>query len=187
MRIKPLLFFLIVGSIATLFIYREASKTGKPGIISVGQQAPDFTTKDETGKEVKLSDFRGKLVFLNFWATWCAPCIEEMPEMDTLNEKFKDRKFQMMAVSVDHNWEVVKDFYAKLNLDIPTYLDPGQQVRNSYKVRGYPETFLIDRNGYVVKYIIGPQRWSDPKVMATIEKFIKDQETNPSVPNETRL
>lgn len=187
MRIKPLIFFVVVGSIAALFIYREASKTGQPGVISVGQQAPDFTIKDENGKQVKLSDFRGKLVFLNFWATWCAPCIEEMPEMDTLNQKFKDRKFQMMAVSVDNNWEVVKDFYNKHNLEIPTYLDPGQQIRNSYKVRGYPETFILDRNGSVLKYIIGPQRWSDPKMMATIEALIQAQENSPPVPNETRL
>ena len=187
MRIKPILFFVIVGGIAALFVYREASKTGRPGVISVGQQAPDFVTKDETGKEVRLSDFRGKLVFLNFWATWCLPCIEEMPEMQTLNEKFKDRKFQMMAVSVDTNWQIVKDFYKKHNIDVPTYLDPGQQARNTFKVRGYPETFIIDRNGSVLKYIIGPQPWSDPKVMGTIEKMITDQENAPPVSNETRL
>ena len=188
MRIKPILFFVIVGAIAALFIYRESTKTGKPGVISVGQQAPDFVTKDESGKEIRLSDFRGKLVFLNFWATWCAPCIEEMPDLNTLNETFKDRKFQMMAVSVDTNWKVVKDFYEKHNIAIPTYLDPGQQARNTYKVRGYPETFIIDRNGSVLKYVIGPQRWSDPRIMATIEAMIKEQESAPAVvPDETRL
>jgi len=176
------------GSIAALFVYREKTRVGQPGVISVGQQAPDFTIKDASGKPVKLSDSRGKLVFLNFWATWCEPCVDEMPEMNTLNEKFKDRKFQMMAVSVDNSWDVVKDFYEKHALDMPTYLDPGQQVRSLFNVHGYPETFIIDRNGSVLKYIIGPQHWSDPKVMAMIESMVKDQETNTtSVPNETRL
>jgi thiol-disulfide isomerase/thioredoxin len=135
-----------------------------------------------------LSDFRGNLVFLNFWATWCAPCIEEMPDLNALNAKFKDRKFKMMAVSVDTNWEVVKEFYTKLNIDIPTYLDPGQQARSEYMVRGYPETFIIDRNGSVLKYVIGPQKWMDPRVLATIEAMLKEQETaGAAVPNETRL
>ena len=155
MRIKPILFFLVVGGIAGLFIYREKTKVGQPGVISVGQQAPDFSIKDAEGKLVKLSDYRGKVVFLNFWATWCAPCVEEMPEMNVLQEKYKDRKFQMMAISVDNSWDVVRDFYEKHNLDMPTFLDPGQQVRSMYKVRGYPETFVIDGKGSVRKYKIG--------------------------------
>jgi len=187
MRIKPILFFLIVGAIAGLFVYRERNRVGQPGVVSVGQQAPDFAIKDESGKLVKLSDSKGKLVFLNFWATWCEPCIEEMPEMQTLNEKFKDRKFQMMAISVDNSWDVVKDFYDKHNLGMPTFLDPGQQVRSLYKVRGYPETFIIDGKGSVVKYIIGPQHWSDPKLVSMIETMVKEQEANPAVPDETRL
>jgi peroxiredoxin len=80
---------------------------------------------------IKLSDYRGKLVFLNFWATWCLPCVEEMPEMETLKNTFKDRKFQMLAVSVDTDWDVVKKFYKEHNLTIPAGLDPGHQISSS--------------------------------------------------------
>src|SRR5262245_24361556 len=95
-RIKAIIFFVLVGSAAGFFVYREVTRVGAPGVINIGQQAPDFSIKDEQGRVVKLSDLRGKVVFLNIWGTWCQPCIAEMPEMETLFQRFKDRKFQMM-------------------------------------------------------------------------------------------
>jgi peroxiredoxin len=182
-RLKPLIFFLIVGSIAGYFVYREVTRVGKPGVLNIGQQAPDFTLKDENGRLVKLSDYRGKLVFLNFWATWCGPCVDEMPEMETMNKLFKDRKFQMLSVSIDIKWDVVKDFYKKYNLTIPVILDPGQQVaRDLYKATGWPETFLIDPNGYLIKHVIGPAHWADPRVMAQIEQMIPEEQARLQIP-----
>jgi peroxiredoxin len=174
-RVKPIIFFLVVGSIAGYFVYQEVTRVGSPGVINIGQQAPDFTIKGEDGREIRLSDYRGKLVFLNFWATWCVPCVEEMPAMEVLKNSFKDRKFQMLAVSVDTNWDVVKKFYKEHNLTIPAFLDPGHQLSNLYRVFKYPETFLIDGNGYVVKHT-WVERWADPRVMATVETLIQQQE-----------
>src|ERR1051326_7887498 len=102
-RLKDIFFFLVVGSVAGFFVYREVTRVGEPGIINVGQKAPDFSIKDQSGRLVKLSDFRGKVVFLNFWATWCQPCIREMPYMQKLNDRLKGRDFQMLAVSVDND------------------------------------------------------------------------------------
>ncbi len=176
-RLKPILFFLIVGSIAGYFVYHEVTRVGKPGIVNIGQQAPDFTIKDENGHEVKLSDYRGKLVFLNFWATWCVPCVDEMPEMETMNRVFKDRKFQMMAVSIDIQWDTVKKFYQEHHLSIPAYLDPGQHVaRDLYKATGWPETFLIDANGFVLKHVVGPAHWADPRVITEVQAMIPQEE-----------
>ena len=176
-RLKPILFFLIVGSISGYFVYREATRVGRPGIVNVGEQAPEFTIKDESGHEVKLSDYRGKLVFLYFWATWCVPCVDEMPEMELMHKILKNRKFQMLAVSIDIKWDTVKDFYKKYNLTIPVLLDPGQQVaRDLYKATGWPETFLIDSNGFVRKHVVGPAHWADPRVMAEVEAMIPQEE-----------
>src|SRR5207237_4252384 len=99
-RLRAIVFFLFVGSIAGYFVYKEATRVGTPGIVNIGQMAPDFTIKDQNGHTVKLSDYRGKVVFLNFWATWCVPCVEEAPEMEKLNNTLKDRKFQMLTVAV---------------------------------------------------------------------------------------
>jgi peroxiredoxin len=176
MRLKPIFFFAVVGALAAFLVLRQAGQSGKPGVINIGQLAPDFTIKDQSGKEIKLSDFRGQLVFLNFWATWCVPCIDEMPDMEVVNREFKDRKFKMIAVSVDTDWDVVSDFYKEHHLTLPTYLDPGRKVYTAYHATGVPETFIMDRNGYVVKYIIGPRKWADPQEMTQLETLIRDQE-----------
>jgi peroxiredoxin len=181
-RLKAIIFFVAVGSIAGYFVFKEATRVGQPGIINIGQQAPDFALKDQQGRPVKLSDHRGKVVFLNLWGTWCVPCVEEMPTMETLYHKFKNRKFEMMAVSIDNDWETVNQFYKEHNLTLPTYLDPGHQIANLYKVFKFPETFLIDENGYVVKHT-WVENWAAPRAIATIEDLVKKAETK----QETRL
>jgi peroxiredoxin len=95
--------------------------------------------------------------------------------MERLNNTYKDRKFQMLAISVDNNWEQVHSFYKDYNLTLPAFLDPGHQVSNLYKVFQYPETFLIDGNGYVVKHTWA-ERWDDPRMMSYVESLIRKEE-----------
>jgi peroxiredoxin len=174
MQIKPLLFFIAVVSLALFIVFKGV---GPSTNVKIGEPAPDFTIKDESGKEVKLSDFRGSLVFLNIWATWCVPCVDEMPEMELMKNAFKDRKFQMMAVSLDTEWDAVKKFYDEHSLTIPVYLDPGRNVYAAYKATGVPETFVIDRNGILIQRYIGQKRWSTPQMMGAFDAMIKEQET----------
>ena len=176
-RVKAIVFFLAVSAVAGFFVYREVTRVGEPGVINVGQLAPDFSIKDQNGKTIKLSDYRGKAVFLNFWGAWCQPCIAEMPEMEILNQKLKDRRFEMIAISIDNDWDLVNQFYKEHNLRMPTYLDPGHQVANLYKVYKYPETFLIDANGYVVKHT-WQEHWANPRVMAVVENLVRQAEGN---------
>jgi len=171
-RVKAVVFFLVVAVIAGYFVYKEATRVGTPG----GQMAPDFTIKDQSGRPIKLSDYQGKVVFLNFWATWCVPCVEEAPEMEKLNARLKDRKFQMLTVAIDTDWKPVNEFYAVHNLTVPVFLDPGQQIaRGLYKITGVPETFLIDANGHVVRHTFG-EHWADPRIVSYIESLIRQQE-----------
>ena len=175
-RIKAILFFLVVSSVAGFFVYREVTRVGEPGVINIGQQAPDFSIKDQQGRLIKLSDYRGKVVFLNIWATWCLPCIKEMPAMQVLNQRLKDRKFQMLPISIDNGWEEVNKFYKDYSLTLPAFLDPGRQIANVYKVYKVPETFLIDANGSVVKHT-WQEDWSNPRAVAIVENLVRQAET----------
>ena len=150
-------------------------RDGLGGIVAIGQKAPDFKLKGAAGKEVHLSDFKGKLVFLNFWATWCAPCVEEMPDMELLYRSMTDKNFEMVAVSADVDYANVKAFYSQHQLTLPNYPDPGQSVARDYHTTGFPETFLIDGNGYIRKHYIGPQKWISPQVLSLIDKMVQEQ------------
>ena len=175
-RLKPVVFFILVGSVAAYFVYKEMTRVGKPGMVNVGELAPDFTIKDQAGKEIKLSDYRGKVVFLNFWATWCIPCVEEMPSMEVMHKAFQPpRPFQMLAISVDNDWKEVNEFYIDHQLTLPSFLDPGRQVAGVYKVNKYPETFIIDPKGYVLKHTWA-ENWASPKLMDYVDSLIRQEE-----------
>jgi peroxiredoxin len=172
-RLKPILFFVLVAALAAFIVTRRPAAKS----LNVGDPAPDFVTRDESGKEVRLSDLRGNVVFLNFWGTWCLPCRAEMPDMEKVNNRFKDRNFKMMAVATDTDWEAVKKFYAEHNLTLPAYLDPGRQVSEKYYVSKYPETYLIDGRGVVVKHYINLQPWTSPNMIEYFEELIEKEET----------
>jgi peroxiredoxin len=176
-RLKPILFFAVVAAAALFFVLRKPASAE----VNVGDVAPEFAIKDYMGKELKLSDYRGNVVFLNFWYTTCPPCVREMPDMELMNRVFKDRKFKMVPVSVDTNFDDVKKFYENYKLtSMPMYLDPGKQVANRYNVYKFPETYIIDGNGIVLKHYIGEKAWSNPTYMSTIEEFINKQEAPPA-------
>jgi len=177
MRLKPVLFFLIVGGLCTYLVVQQA-KEGAPGMINIGQMAPDFTIKDQSGKSVNLSDYRGNLVFLNFWASWCDPCIDEMPALETMNNSYKGRKFKMLTVSTDVNPDNAAEIYKKLNLHYSWYADPGRQVAGKYHVEKYPETFIIDANGHVLRHF-----WQvNTTLMSQIDGYLRNQEAAAATP-----
>src|SRR5438034_300145 len=135
--------------------------------------APDFVVPDLAGRTVRLSGLRGKVVVLNLWATWCAPCIEEMPSMERLYGRLRDTDFALLAISQDEDGKrVVAPFVERMHLTFPVLLDPERQVGDRYGVTGYPETFLIARNGYVVEHVVGPRDWAAPDEIAALEALI---------------
>jgi peroxiredoxin len=126
----------------------------------VGKPAPDFTLLDMQGRQVSLSQFRGKVVILNFWATWCPPCRKEMPSMERLYRDFKEKDMVMLAVNVDENGkQAVREFLQRMPYSFPILLDNENIAQNSYGVFRLPESFVIDRNGVVIEKIIGACNW----------------------------
>ena len=129
-----------------------------------GFPAPDFSLPDLNGRVQRLSDFRGKIIFLNVWATWCPPCRMEMPSMERLYRQFKDRDFVMLAVSQDAEGATpVRSLVDELGITFPILLDPEAAVSHRYGVTGYPETFVIDRSGKVIEHFIGPEDWTSAR------------------------
>jgi peroxiredoxin len=135
----------------------------------VGTQAPEFSLSDLSGRAVRLANLRGRVVFLNVWATWCEPCRQEMPAMQSLYNRLRGPDFEMLAVSADQDGrEAVAQFASELGLTFPVLPDPDLEIARRYRVTGYPETFVIDRNGRIVAHAIGPRDWDGP---ASIEAF----------------
>ncbi len=135
--------------------------------------APDFAVPDLGGRTVRLSALRGKVVLLNLWTTWCPPCRDEMPSMERLHQRLRGRDFQLLAVSQDEDGRrVVESFVREMKLSFPVLVDPERQVGERYGVWGYPETFLIDREGRIVERVIGPRDWSAPEAVAQIERLL---------------
>ena len=136
----------------------------------VDNMAPDFTLTNIRGEEVSLSQYRGKVVILNFWATWCPPCREEMPSMEALHQKYKDKGLVMLAVNVDENGAAaVKKFLQKTPYSFPILIDTKNVAQKSYGVFRFPESFIIDRNGVVVEKIIGGRDWMSDGAFKLIE------------------
>jgi len=135
--------------------------------------APDFAVPNLSGQAVRLSALRGKVVVLNLWTTWCPPCRDEMPSLERLYARLRDRDFELLAVSQDEDGKrVVEPFVREHRLSFLVLIDPEHQVGDRYGVWGYPETFVIDRNGYVVERVIGPRDWGSSQAVAALESLI---------------
>ena len=135
----------------------------------VGNPAPDFTVQD-ADRKVTLHDLRGKIVVLNFWATWCPPCVEEMPSLVRMQSNLKDRVV-VLAVSVDDDERSYRTFLKKNNVDLLTVRDPQQKSNELYGTFKFPETYIIDRQGVVQRKFIGPVDWTRPDVVEYLNKL----------------
>lgn len=142
------------------------------GAAAVGQPAPTFTLTDLQGKEWSLAELRGKVVFLNFWATWCPPCLQEMPSMAALNKQLAGQPFQMITVLFNDRPEYAWNLVRKMGLDLPVLVDGAGSVSTQYGLTGVPETFIIDPQGILREKFIGPLDWGSPKALALVRQYL---------------
>lgn len=159
-----LLVLLVVGGAGLIVLLQTKDTTfappGEPQL-GKGAAAPNFTLPDLTGKTVSLSDYRGKVVLLNIWATWCPPCVEEMPSMEKLYQKMKGEAFEILAVSLDESGaEVVAPFMKKHKLSFPALIDSAGTLKELYQTTGIPESLIITKDGVILEKIIGPRDWA---------------------------
>jgi peroxiredoxin len=175
---------LVAVGVVLFFLVRNLLSPPGPDIttgeapVAAGDVAADFKLESLSGGAVKLSSLRGKVVFLNVWATWCGPCREEMPSMETLYEAFKGRKdFVILAVSQDRRGRAaVQPYVEKNHFHFDILLDPDNVVGDTYNVSGVPETFIIDRKGRIVAHHMGAFDWSQTDVRQALNELLDSKE-----------
>ncbi len=197
---KSFLNLIVVAAIVVLAVLAVAfivvGQKGKYRPVVAGTAAIDFTLPDLKGSEKSLSETRGKVVFLNFWATWCKPCEDEMPAMQALYGRLKGQPFEMVAVSVDKpgffiglkrtvlslfgseastdDSEVVREFVQRHKLTFTVLHDRSGKVKDAYKTIGVPETFIIDQNGVIAEKVLGPRDWTRLDNIRTILELLQN-------------
>jgi peroxiredoxin len=163
----------LITFVSPVFAKADRPLTSPGGSVEIGAVAPDFTLKTLDGSTVSLSQFRGKVVFLNFWASWCPPCRAEMPSMERLHEVFADRGLVMLAVNVEQDQRSVQGFLDKHPHTFPVLFDPEGQAQDLYQVFRFPETFLIDKEGKIVERFLGARDWSSVDFLKLFDSLLK--------------
>jgi cytochrome c biogenesis protein CcmG/thiol:disulfide interchange protein DsbE len=143
--------------------------------IKGNRKVPNFCLQDLSGRKVELQDFKGKVIFLNFWATWCGPCKEEMPSMEWLWQQFKEKDFVFLSVSVDYEGiKHVKEFIERHRYTFHVLVDPKCQALDLYEVKGIPTTFIIDKRGRMRGKTVSARDWKNPHVTTLLKQLIEE-------------
>ena len=143
----------------------------KIGRVAPGTMAAPFDLKSMDGTSVQLSQLKGKVVVLNFWATWCGPCKDEMPAFERLRQQLDPERFALLTITTDLQRDGIKHFLANLNVRLPVLFDEDQDVSQAYLVRALPTTVFIDRQGMLLGRAVGPREWDAPDAVRTLQSL----------------
>jgi peroxiredoxin len=165
---KRLISVIVILGAAMLFAACEKT----PELAAVGKPAPDFSLVDRQGRTWKLSALRGQVVFVNFWATWCPPCLQEMPSMQKLFSSMPQDRFKMLAILYKDEPAAADRMALQHQYTFPILVDPGSRVGRAYGLTGVPETFIIDKEGVLREKFIGPVQWDAPGARQMLMKYL---------------
>lgn len=160
--------FHVVAAVSAILLCAGCYTGSRPP--HVGSQAKAFSVTD-SDHTVSLSQYRGQVVLVNFWATWCPPCVEELPSLMTLQERMKGRGVVVLGVSIDVDGDAYHRFLKLHNINFVTVRDPEQKVAAMYGTSGWPETYIIDREGVLRRKFVGPVDWNAPDIVAFLSRM----------------
>ena len=172
-----------IASFLVILLVVFACKSGRTRL-TPGQRPPDFVLPDLAGVETTLNDFRGKLLVLNFWGTWCEPCVAEMPALQRLQNQLGERGLQVLAISVNDSQDNLRRFKRRHNLTFPLLYDASGEIGEKYGLTGVPETFVIDQEGRLVLMpdlesgqplvrVVGPRRWDSRRAIVRFTRLLE--------------
>jgi cytochrome c biogenesis protein CcmG/thiol:disulfide interchange protein DsbE len=168
---KIILLMLLLAGIAALALSLRHRGAAKPAV--VGLYAPDFRVRDMSGKTFTSADFKGKAVFVNFWASWCSPCREEMPTVNALFNKMKDSKdFVMITILYNDSPVTALGYMKSKGYDFPVYTDVDGSSASNFGLTGVPETYIIGKSGVLRRKVIGPDDWTSPDELKLISSLL---------------
>ena len=161
----------LIAAIAVVYVFAMPSyRQGEPSV--AGRGAPDFML-EMSGRPVRLADLRGKVVVLDFWASWCAPCVEEMPALNALQQRIAAQGGVVVGVSEDDDPAAYARFLTDQHVSFPTYRDPTKKIAATYGTSAFPEAYIISRDGHIARKVVGPQDWSNPELTSAIDTLLR--------------
>ena len=160
----------IAVTLAALFYLLADTLTER--IVNQGDSAVAFSIKSDQGREISLKNYPGKVLVLNFWASWCKPCVDEMPSLNEFSKRMAKEGVTVVGISVDHDEAKYKKFLKDANIAFDTYRDEKADISAAYGTYKYPETYIIDKQGKVIEKIIGEKFWLDPNVINSIRRLL---------------
>ena len=164
--VKMLVLLLILGG--AIFL---AWRLRQPRLVDIGERAPDFTLPALNRGSLSLRDFKRQVVVLNFWATWCPPCVDEAPGLEKFAEQMRHQGVSVVGVSVDQDVEALQTFAAQQHLSFLILRNPDQSIAHRYGTFKFPETYIIDVDGKVAEKLIGAVDWQDPRLTAFVQEL----------------
>jgi thiol-disulfide isomerase/thioredoxin len=177
---KKMIFLIgVLFLLSNLSAYGQGSALfSKIGIQSISDKknTPDFCLQELNSEKFGSKTLKGKIIFINFWTTWCGPCKEEMPSMETLYQRYKERDFILLTISLDYGSpEQVKKFIEKHGYHFPVLLDPKGKTLDLFEINKIPATLIINKHGKLIGRAIGPRNWSSPEVFSLVDQMLNDR------------
>jgi peroxiredoxin len=170
-----LVLFTLLNLVATAVISADAEQSVEPlQALEEPVPAPDFELLDPAGQTHTLADYQGKVLVVNFWATWCPPCIREMPALQNLRTTLHEQGLEVLGINMGENAEQVALFRERINVDFPLLLDENMVMSTAWEVLNLPTTFIVDRKGMITYAEVGDKPWDDPVIVQQIEVLLAD-------------
>jgi cytochrome c biogenesis protein CcmG, thiol:disulfide interchange protein DsbE len=163
--------FTLMGFVL-FFVLFFTRPQGQFKAVKLGEQVPNFTLRKDDGQVASLADYRGKILVLNFWASWCGPCVDELPSLKQFAERYNDKGVVVLGVSLDEDPEAYKEFLVKYQINFSTLRNPSHSVSEMYGTFKLPETYIISRDGHLMNKIIGPTDWASKNLLSYIDSLL---------------